>query len=208
MVGALVLEQRLGEDRNDAGVGRRRILPRAEDVEVPDRDRLEAVQRREQLHVLLAHQLLQRVRRERVRRHVLALRQRVGVAVGRRRTGIDDALHLGVARRDQHVERGVDVRAIRGDGIFDRPRHRGNGRLVQHVVHALHRPPCDGEVREVAFEELDAGHVRKIAAMSRNQAIGDTHAFAAAGELFCEMGSDETGAPGDEVVETCSSYRQ
>ncbi len=200
MVGVLVLEQRLGEDRNHAGVWRRWILPRAEDVEVPDRDRLEAVQRREQLHVLLAHQLLQRVRGERVRRHVLALRQRLGVAVGGRGTGVDDALHLGVARRDQHVQRGVDVRAIRGDRIFDRPWHRGNGRLVKDVIHALHRPPCDGEVREVAFEEVDAGYVRKIAAMSRNQAIGDTHAFAAACELFCEMGSDEAGSACNEVI--------
>src|SRR6266545_2150482 len=39
--------ERADEERDDAGVGRRWILPRTEDVEVADRDRLEAVEARE-----------------------------------------------------------------------------------------------------------------------------------------------------------------
>src|SRR5204862_6547277 len=68
--------ERADEERDDAGVGRRGILPRTEDVEVADRDRLEAVKAREHLAVLLRDELLQRVRRERRRRHRFDLRQR------------------------------------------------------------------------------------------------------------------------------------
>ena len=81
--------------------GRARILPRPEHVEVADGHGFETVQPREQLHVLLADELLQRIRRQRVGRHVLVLRQRRRVAVGGGRAGIDDALDAGVARRDQ-----------------------------------------------------------------------------------------------------------
>ena len=49
------------------------ILPRPEHVEVARRHRLEAVEPREHLAVLLAHQLLQRVRRQRIGRHVFGL---------------------------------------------------------------------------------------------------------------------------------------
>ena len=88
-----VLEKRRREERDDAGVRRSRILPRTEDVEVANRHRLEAVQPREHLAVLFGDELLQRVRRQRSGRHVLALRQRRRVAVGGRRAGVDEALH-------------------------------------------------------------------------------------------------------------------
>ena len=60
-----------------------------------------------------------------------------GVAVNGRRAGEDEALDAGIARRDQQVERRIDVGAMRFRGLVDRTRHRRNGRLVDHVVHAL-----------------------------------------------------------------------
>ena len=61
------LEQRRGEQRDDARVRRPRILSRPEHVEVADGHRLEAVEAREHLAVLLGDQLLQRVGRQRRR---------------------------------------------------------------------------------------------------------------------------------------------
>jgi hypothetical protein len=58
----------------------------------------------------------------------------------------------------------------------------------------------DGQVGEVSFEELDAGNVIEIAALTRDQTVGDTHGMAAANEFFAEMRTDEPGAAGDEVV--------
>ena len=50
-------------------------------------------------------------------RHVLALRQRRRVAVGGRGAGVDQALDARVARGHQHVQRRVDVGAVRRDRI-------------------------------------------------------------------------------------------
>jgi hypothetical protein len=56
-------EQRRGEQRDDARIGRPRILARPEYVEIADRDGLEAIELREHLAVLLGDQLLQRIGR-------------------------------------------------------------------------------------------------------------------------------------------------
>ena len=64
--------------------------------------------------------------------------------------------------------------------------------------------PCtarvaNDEIGDVAFEELDARQMREVLAVAGDQAVGDADAFAAADELFCEVGTDEAGAAGDEV---------
>ncbi len=91
--GALAGQQRRDEARDDAGILRAGVLPRAEDVEVAQGHRLEAVGARPHLTVELAGELRRRVGRERLRRHLLLLRQRRLVAVGRTRSGVDEAAH-------------------------------------------------------------------------------------------------------------------
>ena len=118
MVGARPSSSAVAKSEMTPEYGDDGILPRAEHVEVADRDGLEAVEPGEHLQILLAHQLLQRVRRERIRSASSScFGQRRRVAVGRRRPGEDEALDAGVARGDEDVQRGVDVRAIRGERI-------------------------------------------------------------------------------------------
>ena len=71
---------------------------------------------------------------------------------------------------------------------------------MQDVVHPLHRALRHREVCEVAFDELNARHMREVLAMAGNEAVGDADALAAARQLFCEVGSDEACPTGDEVV--------
>ena len=186
------MKSEMTPEYGDAG-----ILPRAEDVEVADRDRLEAVERGEELQVLLPHQLLQRIRRERVRAHVLALGQGRGVAIGRGRRGVDEALHLGVARRYQHVQRGVDVGAVRAYRVLHGLRDRRDGRLVQHVVGAVDALPGEVEVGQVALDELGAR--LDVARVAGDQAVDDADALAAGEQRLGQVGSDETGTAGDDV---------
>ncbi len=76
-------DQRGGKKGDHAGVGRARILARSEHVEVADHHRLEAVEAVKHLTVLAPHRLLQRVGRQRARRHVFGFWQRRRVAVFR-----------------------------------------------------------------------------------------------------------------------------
>ena len=62
-----------------------------------------------------------------------------------------------------------------------------------------HRPLAHGQIREIAFEELHAGHVIEIAALAGDQAVDDADMVAAPDELFGEVGSDEARAAGDEI---------
>ena len=75
----------------------------------------------------------------------------------------------------------------------------GNGRLMEDVVDALDGALRDREIGEIAFEELDAGEVREVLALAGDQAVDDADLFAAANQFFCQVGSDEAGAAGDEV---------
>ena len=56
------------------------------------------------------------------------------------------------------------------------------------------------EIGEVALEELDAADVIEVAALAGDQAVGDADAVAAPDELFGQVGADEAGAAGDEVL--------
>ena len=70
---------------------------------------------------------------------------------------------------------------------------------MQDVVDPLHRALRDRQIGEIAFEEIDAGQMREVLAMAGDQAVDDADLFAAAYELFCEVGSDEARTTGYEV---------
>ena len=170
-----------------------------EDVEVADGHGGEPVELGEHLHVLLADQFLQGVGRQRARRHVLALGQCRGVAIGRRTAGVDDALHAGVARRDEQTERGVDVGAVGGDRVLDRARHRRDRRLMQDVLDALDGASGHRLVGEIALDELDLVDVREIASMAGDQAVDDANAIAPLAQGLDHVRPDEAGPTGDQI---------
>ena len=70
---------------------------------------------------------------------------------------------------------------------------------MQHVVHAIDRPPGDCQVGQVAFDELHAGERHEVSPIAGDEVVGDAHTRAAAEQFFREVGSDEAGAAGDEV---------
>jgi hypothetical protein len=117
------------------------------------------------------------------------------VAEHRRRPRKDDALDAGVAGGDQDVERGIDVGAMRFDGILHGARHRGNRRFVEDVVHALDGAFGIRRVGQIHFQELGAR--LKIPAMTGDQAVGNAHGMPALQEGFDEVRSDEPRTASD-----------
>ena len=71
---------------------------------------------------------------------------------------------------------------------------------MEHVVHATDRAMRDVDVGEVAVNELDLRQVREVLALAGDQAVDHANGFATTDEGFGEMGPDEPGAPGDEIV--------
>jgi hypothetical protein len=71
---------------------------------------------------------------------------------------------------------------------------------VQDVLDAGHGALSDREVGQVAFDELHTGDVCEVVALAGHETVDDADLFAATDELFREMGSDEAGAAGHEVM--------
>jgi len=69
--------------------------------------------------------------RERLRRHILALWERRGVAVDRRRAGVDDAPHTRSAGRQEGVLRADEISCQRGRGVDNLELHGHDGRVVE-----------------------------------------------------------------------------
>ena len=77
-------------------------------------------------------------------------------------------------------------------------RHRGNGRLVQHVVHAGHRALRHRRLSQIPFVQFCSGKTRQVRALSGDEAVDDAHTMAATDQFLREVRSDEAGAAGDE----------
>ena len=101
-----------------AGIWGIRILPRPKNIEVAQADGFQAVAAVKRRHVVLAGKFGDRVRRDRIRRHVFVLRQSRCVAVGRRRRRVYHPLDLRIPRRYQEVHRAVQVCAVAGQRIL------------------------------------------------------------------------------------------
>jgi hypothetical protein len=71
---------------------------------------------------------------------------------------------------------------------------------MQDVIDSVDGAAGDILLGEIAFDEFHAGDVREILTLAGHQVVDDANAFAAADELFCQMGADETGAAGHEIV--------
>ena len=129
--GLLACEHFAAEDGEDAGVVRRWVLIRAEDVEVAESDSFKAVDAREGAHVIFAGKLGDGIGADGVGRHAFVLGEGGRVAISRRRAGVDDAADSGGARGHEEIQRGVNAVAVGGNGIGDRARDGGEGCFVE-----------------------------------------------------------------------------
>jgi len=121
------------------------------------------------------------------------------VSVRRRRSGVDDATHLRLLRRQQDVQGTGDIGLMRCDRIPRRPGHRRDGGLVEDVIHALHCPPARLEPGHVAAHEADAiADVAKMFAAASRQIVEHGDIRAIAHEALDDVGADESGTASDE----------
>lgn len=154
-VGSLVLHELLHEQGNHGGISSVGVLAAAEDVEVAQADVLELVCAGEDVGIELVDVLGYGIGRQWLADYVLDLRQGLGVAVGARRGGEDEALYAGVARGDNHVEETADVDVVGRDGVLYRAGHGAQGCLVHHVVDAVDGLAAVPEIADIADLELE-----------------------------------------------------
>src|SRR5206468_842094 len=148
-----VLHHRRNPLRDHRGVRPLRVLARAEDVEVTQPDRFNAVTTGEYVSVEFVDVFGHGVRRQRSADHLLDLRQAGMVAIDGAARGIHKPLHAIVARGHEHVQKAGNIAGVAVERVLDGTGHRAQRGLMQNAIHAPAGPPADSEVADVPFNE-------------------------------------------------------
>src|SRR5262249_1533602 len=197
----VALERGQDELRNDGRVFGRRILTRAEDVEVAQADRLDAVQAIPHGGVLLAGQLRDAIGRDGRRYLRLSLGKIRTIAVDGRRRRVHHAANTLAPGRLEHVERARDVAGVGADRIRDRLRHRAHRRLVEDHPDAGRRRLDARLVTQVAPDDLQrrvSARERQVLETPTREVVEHAHGVAVGEQTIDDVRADEAGPPGDE----------
>ncbi len=194
--GVRAAAQGVDEERDDSRVGGVRTLARAEDVEVAERHRLEAVQLGVDAAVELAGELRDGVGRPWDGGGRLRCRQVGGAAVDAARRGADDPAHPRLPGQLEDGQRAVDVGEVGGERALDRAEHRAVGRLVEDDVGTLEALAHDRLVGDVPDDEA-CGFAHVLTGPSR-EVVEDTHLVAACQKGVDQVRADEAGPTGHD----------
>ena len=199
--GDLVPHELLYEKRDDRSVCAVGVLTAAEDVEVSQADILGAVGAGEHISIELVHVLRDGIRREGPSDNILDLWQSLAVAVGRTAGGEDEAPHSCVPGGDYHVEESAYVHSVGGYGVLDGAGDGAEGRLVEHVLHAVHGLAAVLYVADVADYQLKVLRVlfkqrQDVLNMSCREVVEAAHRVPLLQKVLAQVGADESGPSG------------
>ena len=176
-----------------------RILPRPEDVEVPQGHGFQLERRREGVAVVFRGQLGRRVRRQRIDKIRLALATQRLIAIGGCRGREDHPPHAQPPGGIQHMHRARAASGVAVQRAVDAPLDRGQGGLVKDAIDSRDRPVHRGGVDDIALDQFDpvaeGGQVRQIAGA---EVIEHADAVAALDEGLRDMRTDKSGPAGYE----------
>lgn len=207
--GTLAVEHEVDELRDDRSVVAVGVLARAEDVEVPERGRVDVVEVAELERELLGVVLRERVGRFWLGLHRLDFGESVGRAVHRRGGGDDGRIDIGFAGRVQDC-RGAGAVGVGGrDGVVDAPRDRGDRSLVEHVVDAVGGVGHRVRVTDVRLVERERSLVLEwieVLLAPGREIVDATDVVAAVEQRLGEIRSDEPRDAGDECSGHTSAF--
>ena len=202
----LTREERRREERDDRGVGRVRPLARSEDVEEPQRHRLEREQLGEHAAVPLARELAHAVGRAGSGRGRLRCRDDRRPAVHAARRCEHDATGTGIAGGGEHRERAVCVHPVGRERIGDRPRDRPERGEVEHDVDVGDR--FGDRIGVVDRRHGEDGGVGNVVTSTGREVVEHTHRVAVGDEPIDQVRTDEAGSAGHEHVHAVSPQWQ
>src|SRR5207245_6198352 len=110
-----------------------------------------------------------------IREMVLAVGQHRRVAVHGGGAGVDDPAHPRVAGGEKDVHGTGRVHGVGDPGIVHRARHRCDGRVVQDVVHPLHRSAAGIQVGNAAAHEADPPPYRRQVLTTAGREVVEHH---------------------------------
>src|SRR5690348_3346603 len=199
--GLRVFNDRQHEARKHAGVLGGRILARAEDIEISQRNVFESVVAAKDLPIKFAYEFRDAVRRNGFGRHGFDFGQSGSFAIRGRRSSENDAADFGVSGSDENIEHAVDIHAIRLDGISDGSRDAGARGQMQDAFGAAAGFARGIEVGDAGSNETDLiFHAREIFFFAGGKIVEDSNIVASAQKFINDIGADESGAAGHQIA--------
>ncbi|MNV70208.1 hypothetical protein D3C71_1631560 [compost metagenome] len=133
-----------------------------------------------EVEVLLAGQLVHRIRRQRRLGRVFVDRLTFAiVAIHRRTGGKQHAFDPGLAHGFADVQRADEVALVCAHRIVHRGLHRSHGGQVRHGAASGHRLGNQSRIGHVADDQFDPGIIqRQIAVLAGGQVIENPHRMA------------------------------
>ncbi|MNH12119.1 hypothetical protein D3C79_716540 [compost metagenome] len=190
----------LAENADDPGIRRGRILARPEDVEEAKHYRFQAMLTAVEVQVLLAGQLVYRVRRQRCLGRIFLDRLAFAVvAINRSAGGKQHALDAVQAHGLADIQGADEVALVGFHRVIHRGLHRGHGGQVHHCLATGSHAFDQLGVGDVAFDQFQTRVIYlEVAWFAGRQVIEDTHGITFGQQRIAQVGTDEASATGDQ----------
>src|ERR1044071_6219429 len=197
--GLLTAVERADKTRDDARIFRARVLTRTEDVEVAQADSLKIVGAREDLTIVFADEFGDGVRRERIGAHLFLLRQRGLIAVGRTRSGVDDAFDTTQASSVKQREGRIHTRHVSLNRILDGARNGRNRRFMKDKLDIFESAAQGVFISQTRLKKINiTANLFQILKMPRRKIINHAHTRPARrSHSFSDVRPDEPRAASD-----------
>ena len=123
------------------------------------------------------------------------------VAIGGRRSSVNDAAHLGIASGDQQLYCAGNIGIVRRDRIDHRTRHGRYCRLVKDNIHAAARRGTGAGIIEVRLDEVHRFQAGEIFTLAGREIIDSSNLFAACDKFGGNRAPDKTGRASYEIFD-------
>ena len=183
-----------------AGVWRLQVLPRSEDVEIPQGDSFQPKIAIEDLAIVFVSQLGESIGRERLRH--LRFHTDWGRIIAVRGGGCrhDHPLDVGVTGSEQNVKRAVEIDESGLDGILHGASSGSNRGEVDDVIDSCKERADGFQIANVSLAEVDLAPDRnEILYVAGGEVIENADRSAASNQLFHNVGTDKSCAARDQI---------
>ena len=183
----------------DGGVFRIRVLSRPKDVEIAQRDRLQAIHARKDLAIVFAGQFRRRIGRDGLRRYgfMLAFARRVAISGGG--CAVNQASRARVARLQQDVERAGYQLLVCARGVAQAADDAGEGGQVKDQLSAAENIAQNGAIGDGALVKIQrSGNAVEVFAVAGGEVIQHAHAIALGQQTLDQVRADEARAASDD----------
>lgn len=187
--------------RDDRGIGSRRILSASEDIEIAEPDTLNAIDSGKYVGIELIYIFGDGIGGEGLADGFLHFGQCFRITVGRGAGSVHEPFNAGLSGGGEHIHEASHVNVVGGHRVLYGAGHTAQGGLVQDIAAAVHGLATVAGVTDIAFDQGEARvmqRFRKVFPLAGGEIIESVDFISPGEEMVGEVGADKAGGAGDK----------